>query len=494
MAQEARGIEMDMRDMYETNGFAQAHRRDILSAVGNGTTAYVLMKKGTSAHDEENDKKVNNELQACVTWWRERRDNQNNVTDLRTLIAPFSDPKGKSTLPLRRIVAAIYTAIYIENISSIQEMCGASTAPFRWWDDTHAMAQSVPETEKQQLCEFKRACSASRDNQDSERRGNYPLPIYSVFAAALTVAVVTFALFTSTVSWVGLPSYNPPGGQTPDGQKLGSALRASSAQLALLRMRGNTVFAPASALVKMLTPQANRFLLRIQRAITFYVSQRDDDDAAVPPLVRYVCGSLFGPHAEPQGEPQGESQGEPHAEPHAEPSWDEPSWDESGAYRLGLVRNDHGLDSGAPQERAAFLAFLVHWCAEEGAKCKCGNTSKKRVSVCVYVGAALLMSATHGKEKVVLARTTHKTDTSTGLSRNETVLVQPNDASELTRLLDEAMVAGRLTFVASSPCDVSMPLHYKKDKTDKKRAISSADDILDIAREAFFASRYRTPL
>ena len=403
-----------------------------------------------------------------MTWWRERRDNQKNFTDLRTLVAPFSDPKGARTLPLHRIVAAIYTAIYIENVNSMQEMCGARTDAFRWWDDSHAMAQSMPQDEKQQLCEFERVCSVRGDNQDSER-GNFPPPIYSVFAAALTVAVVTFALFTSTVSWIGLPSYNPP-----DGQGLESA-RGTQRTRHLLRMRGTTVFAPAPSLVEMLTPQAKRFLRRIQRAVNFYLSQRDkaDDDATVPPLVRYVCGSLFAPqadsHADSQGERQGERQGEP-------------SWDESGAYRLALVDDDHGLGSGTPQDRAAFLAFLVHWCAEEGAKCKCG---KKRTTVCVYVGAALLMSATHGKEKVVLARTTHKTDTSTGLSRNETVVVHPNEGSELTRLLDEAVVAGRLTFVVSSPGDVTVPLHYKKDKTDQKRAISSANDILDIARAAF---------
>ena len=264
----------------------------------------------------------------------------------------------------------------------------------------------------QERCEFERFCNRP---QDSDKGGK---PLHGEFAAAMTIAVAKFVEFACTFSWVGLPLYEA------DRKKTNHTETADAIPLKILACayvsRGHVdrwvTDARTNAVEGGLSKQAHRFLVGIlcseyrsesNRNVSLYVS-------GLPYDVPKVHWASVKPIAQKR-----------------------------------MTMDD--------------VAKLVHWCAEEMvAYGLCLNRDPKRtaglcdgrVMVGIYVGDALLLSATRGKERVVLARTKYKVG-----NRNEMCVVHgpaPVTAvgtsplhvdMKTRRLIDEALERGRLGLV-----------------------------------------------
>ena len=444
--------------IFGTSGFAERHRKTLLAAAE---------RKGATDW-----------LHIALNWWQENLEQRGkgSLNAVRNLVVPFL---SKSTTPneLNAHVALIYAGIYQDLGSGrLKNLCA-----FGWWTDKTGQYNKDErlhgrhEKDGPELCEFLRACSPP---QDSDPPG---VPLHGVFAAALTVAVVTFAMFTCSVSWIGLPAYE---------NKHGASESAETIPLDIIRtrgdVRGDTVFAPGESLVAMLTPQAQRFLRRIQRAID--IGRRTPESIVDGDGSKWFFGYVCGGHV-----------------------WrspDEVRYAPSSVIRLGLGDYADAGEIvaelvgalGSPAARSDFVASLVHWCSEEGPKCKQQRRGKLdrsswdyvtgKATICVYVGDALLMSGKQGGTRVVLARTKYKTSTTGGDTRNETVVVHRESdeqylASELTTLIDEALLDGRVTFIVTSALKgpVGMPLMYTNGSENVSvKGIYRAADIIGVAR------------
>jgi hypothetical protein len=465
-----------MSHIFETSGFAVPHRRALLAAVQG---------KSSSAK---------NWLDIALGWWKEnlKERGEGNLNAVRRLVVPFL---SKSTTPdallaLNAHVALLYAGIYqdIGSEGRLKALCA-----FGWWTDKTGQYTRDEEyhgrhgEDSPELCEFLRACSR---RQDSDPPG---VPLHGVFAAALTVAVVTFAMFTCSVSWIGLPTYERAERTSESDETIPLDIIRTRGDV-----RGDTVFAPGESLVAMLTPQAQRFLRRIQRAVD--VGRRTPESIVEEDGSKWFFGYVCGEHV-----------------------WMGPNevrYAPSSVIRLGLgdsrvqaLSNPKDARAtvkelveplGSVTARSDFVAFLVHWCAEEGPKCEQRRRSKLepntwdyrtvpgKATICVYVGDALLMSGKQGDTRVVLARTKHKRCTTGGDTRNETVVVHresgPYLESELTTLIDEALLDGRVTFIVTSALKgrVEMPLNYKnRAENVDARSLFCAADIISVASDMY---------
>jgi hypothetical protein len=352
---------------------------------------------------------------ACTDWWRATYAKRNAgyrdvayagvVRELasKSLLPKYEEHETK-WLAYYVFYAKLYTGIY-HHLLELEGETSVCSEGSSWWKAAW-----------QERCEFERFCNRP---QDSDKGGK---PLHGEFAAAMTIAVAKFVEFACTFSWVGLPSYEA------DRTKNKRTETADTIPLKILacayvsRAHVDRWVADArtNSVEGGLSKQAQRFLVGIlcneynskpNRNVSLYVSGLPYD----APKVHWASVKPNAP----------------------------------GKKRMTM--DD--------------VAKLVHWCAEEMvAYGVCRNRDPTRtaglcdgrVMVGIYVGDALLLSATRGRERVVLARTKYKVG-----NRNEMCVVHVHGPAPVTavgtspihvdmktrRLIDEALERGRLGLV-----------------------------------------------
>jgi hypothetical protein len=330
-----------------------------------------------------------------------------------SLAYPWSTaPKEKSASDIYLLYARLYAGIYNhllekkkmpDNLEKKKMPDKIVMCEDTWWQEWRKPTDEGEDYER--LSEFSRFCG---EREASDPKG--PPPLHGEFAAAMTVAVVYFALFACTFSYVGLPAYeaarrrSAEKTETPESIPLG-LIALSDASRALIDLRLHEC-KPA------LSPSAYRFLVRMLR--TDYGSRKN--------VFRYISGLTgeSGPRARRQ--------------------------------RTGTVAKI----GGAREHKTTIdeAAQLVHWCAAHRFEVRQKLGPNMRVGVGVYVGDALLLSATHGKERIVLARTKYKVG-----NRNEMCVVHVGKNSSLTVdhmttvLIGEALDDNRLALLLTKTDD-----------------------------------------
>jgi hypothetical protein len=311
-----------------------------------------------------------------------------------------------------RRIARLYAGIF-QHARGVS-MCG----------DWHEIRTSKEDDEP--YCEFKRFCgekqsSDVKDRACAEKPAHWKCapPLHFEFAAAITIAVVRFVLFACTFSFVGLPSYETARGgthETPESVPVTMVARTVP-QRALLDYR-------VASCKRVLGAQAYRFLVRILR------SEYEDKGG----VFRYITGI------------------------------DTPQVPNTGV----CARPDAQLSI----EEAA---KLVHWCADHTLQRRTTH-SEYNVRIEVYAGDALLLSAKHGNERILLARTKYKTN-----ERNEMSVVHAEPETRLAvdsnvrTLVVDALRNGRLGIVCPNCVDRHFPLYYSSHR------VGSAEDLVKVA-------------
>ena len=349
--------------------------------------------------------------------------------DAEKFDASVGSPREADGREYDRRVARLYTGIFqhlrdIEGLPAGQ-MCGEPD--LGWW---RFPPGEEGDDDREEFCEFRRFC-AKRQSSDVKDRAcaeNESLwwcapPMHFEFAAAITIAVVRFVLFACTFSFVGLPSYEPRNA-TQETETPESVPRAKVARTEPHRAHVDYRVASCKGV---LNAQALKFLVRILRS----------DHKHKQAVFQYITGI------------------------------------DVRTVPLGV--------SVRPATQALHIdqaAKLVHWCA--GHKLK-PNGSEAKVTVEVYAGDALLLSATHGGSRVVLARTKYKTN-----ERNEVCVVHVEstekplavDAS-VRALVVEALRNGRLGLFSNYTGRL-FPLHYSS--KGSYGSVESAEDLVEVAQ------------
>jgi hypothetical protein len=284
---------------------------------------------------------------------------------------------------------------------------------------------STSHYDREEYCEFKRLCGEkqSSDVKDRACAGNpapwkCAPPMHFEFAAAITIAVVRFVLFACTFSFVGLPSYEARAdatSETPESVPVTIVARTVP-QRALLDYR-------VESCKEVLGAQAYRFLVRILR------SEYEDKER----VFHYITG-----------------------------------------INTAQVPNTGVCARPDVQLRIEEAAKLVHWCADH--TLQRSTTRSDNVRIEVYAGDALLLSAKHGNERIMLARTKYKTN-----ERNEmsVVHVEPETRlavdSNVRKLVVDALRNGRLGIVCPNCVDRLFPLYYSSHR------VVSAEEFVKVA-------------
>jgi hypothetical protein len=418
-SQKVRPVCPEMKEFFRVSGFS-----------GNATNNLTA-----AAYYDMEAKSFEEWARACTENWKETYTKRNEsigkhdlayvdvVRDLGNRRPLPNEMNEEKWTPYFLFYAKLYTGIYYHLLELDKDketsMCSKDS---NWWRDV-----------SQELCEFQRYCS---EPQDSDKGGK---PLHGEFAAAMTVAVVKFAEFACTFSWVGLPSYDAERRSHPNTETAASIPIEiiSCAQLNRAHIDHWITEALASRgwVEKGLSKQARRFLVGIlisdynsksNRNVSLYVS-------GLPHDLSNVHWASFKPNV------------------------------------MSAKKENIKMDDAAK---------LVHWCAEHNVDASWNAhvrardfvVKSVRVHVGIYVGDALLLSATRGKERVVLARTKYKVGSAEG-NRNEMCVVHSEpvaDAAGSTRplhvdrktrgLVDEALERGRLGLVFTLDAPPTGPL------------------------------------